>query len=172
MLWIPLDNLRKALRVEIREDDAELARLVQAAQAYVERRTGVTIGTATKHQYLSAFRDCVIEGFPFGAITSVQYYKAGVLTTLSATDYDIRYVDGPLAMLKFDTTETADEDTVDITYTCGYGNQVPKDLMHAGVSLVAHWFNNVEATAPVDLRPVPYTTGVILDMHRVRSDLR
>ena len=147
-------------------------RLVQAAQAYVEKRTGVTIGTATKHQYLSAFRDCVIEGFPFGAITSVQYYKAGVLTTLPATDYDIRYVDGPLALLKFDTTETADEDTVDITYTCGFGNQVPKDLLHAGVSLVAHWYNNVEATAPVDLRPVPYTTGVILDMHRVRSDLR
>lgn len=172
MLWIPLDNLRKALRVEIREDDAELARLVQAAQAYVETRTGVTIGTATKHQYLSTFRDCVIEGFPFGAITSIQYYKAGVLSTLAATDYDIRYVDGPLALLKFDTTETPDEDTVDITYTCGYGNQVPKDLMHAGVSLVAHWYNNVEATAPVDLRPVPYTTGVILDMHRVRSDLR
>lgn len=172
MLWIPLDNLRKALRVEIREDDAELARLVQAAQAYVEKRTGVTIGTATKHQYLSGFRDCLLEGFPFGAITSVQYYKSGVLSTLSATDYDIRYVDGPLAMLKFDTTETPDEDTVDITYTCGYGNQVPKDLIHAGVSLVAHWFSNVEAAAPVDLRPVPYTTGVILDHHRVRSDLR
>ena len=172
MLWIPLDNLRKALRVEIREDDAELARLVQAAQAYVERRTGVTIGTATKHQYLSKFRDCLLEGFPFGAITSVQYYEDGVLSTLPATDYDIRYVDGPLAMLKFDTTEIPDEDTVDITYTAGYGNQVPKDLVHAGVSLVAHWYSNVEAAAPIELRPVPYTTGVILDHYRVRSDLR
>lgn len=172
MLWIPLDNLRKALRVEIREDDAELARLVQAAQAYVERRTGVTIGTATKHQYLSGFRDCLIEGFPFGAITSIAYENDGVATTLAASDYAIRYVDGPLALLAFDTEKVADQDTVDITYTCGYGNQVPKDLLHAGVSLVAHWYNNVEATAPVDLRPVPYTTGVILDMHRVRSDLR
>lgn len=172
MLWIPLDNLRKALRVEIREDDAELARLVQAAQAYVERRTGVNIGTVAKSQNLSTFRDCLIEGFPFQGIVAITYQINGVMTFLPSSDYAVRYVDGPLALLKFNTTVVPDADTVQVTYTCGYGNQVPKDLLHAGVSLVAHWYNNVEATAPIDLRPVPYTTGVILDMHRVRSDLR
>jgi len=172
MLWIPLDNLRQALRVEIREDDAELARLVKAAKDYIEHRTGLTLGTSTKHQYLTAFKDCLIAGAPGVTITSVAYEKDGVASTLAAADYKLRYTDGPLAMLVFDTDETADDGTVDITYTCGYGSAVPHDLMQAGVALVAHWYTNVEAAAPVELRPVPFSAQVILDSRSVRSALR
>jgi hypothetical protein len=75
-------------------------------------------------------------------------------------------------MLVFDTDETADEGTVDITYTCGFGNAVPHDIMQAGVALVAHWYTNVEAAAAVDLRPVPFSADVILQARSVRSALR
>lgn len=172
MLWIPLDNLRQALRVEIREDDAELSRLVKAAQAYIENVTGLTLGTATKYQYLNSFRDCVIEGAPSVSITSIGYEKDGTPATLSATDYKVRYTDGPLALLVFDTDEVADHGTVAITYTCGFGYAVPHDLVQAGVALVAHWYSNVEAAAPIELRPVPFSAQVILDRRSVRSALR
>lgn len=173
MLWIPLDNLRQALRVEIREDDAELARLVKAAQAYVENVTGLSLGTATKRQYLNSFKDCLLEGAPAVAPNpTIVYEKDGVPAVLPATDYKVRYTDGPLALLVFDTDEVADHGTVDITYTCGFGYAVPHDLVQAGVALVAHWYSNVEAAAPVTLTTVPFSAQVILERRSVRSALR
>lgn len=172
MLWIPLDNLRQALRVEIREDDAELARLVKAAQAYVENVTGLTLGYTTKIQYLERFQDCVIEGAPFIAVTAITYAKDGVPAVLLAADYAIRYTEGPLALLRFDTDESPDVGTVQVFYTCGFFNAVPHDLIQAGVALVAHWYSNVEAAAPIELRPVPFSAQVILERRSVRSALR
>jgi uncharacterized phiE125 gp8 family phage protein len=172
MLWIPLDNLRQALRVEIRDDDAELARLVKASRDYIEHRTGLTLGTATKRQYLNTFKDCLLEGAPNAINPVIVYEKSGAPAVLPGTDYKVRYTDGPLSLIVFDTDESPDYGTVDITYTCGFGNAVPHDLMQAGIALVAHWYTNVEAAAPVDLRPVPFSAEVILQARSVRSALR
>lgn len=172
MLWIPLDNLRKALRVEIREDDAELARLVKAARDYIENVTGLTIGTASKTQHISHFRDFLLEGAPNPSIQSVTYTIDGVAQTLHPSRYRLRHWEGPLAVVVFEDPGESDPDSIAVNYDCGYGNAVPHDLMQAGVALVAHWFSNVEAAAPVELRPVPFSTQVILERRSIRSALR
>lgn len=172
MLWIPLDNLRQALRVEIREDDAELARLVKAAQAYIENVTGLTFGAVSKTQYLDRFTDFLLDGAPAIAITAISYEKAGVLTLLPATDYKLRYTEGPLGLVRFDTDAQPDLGSVQVSYICGFTSAVPHDIIQAGVALVAHWYSNVEAAAPVELRTVPFSAQVILQRRSVRSALR
>jgi len=171
MLWIPLDNLRKALRVEIREDDAELARLVKAARDHIENVTGLSLGTASKVQYLPSFRDFIIEGAPDPQITSVTFTRNGLSQTLHPSRYRLRRWAGPLAVLVFEDAGDADPDSIAVNYTCGFGFAVPHDLIQAGVALVAHWYTNVEAAAPVDLRPVPFSAQVILERRSIRGAL-
>jgi len=155
MLWLPLDTVRQHLNVEVKDDDGKLALLIQASQAHIERVTGTRLGTATEHVYRRDFSNTIIPAKPFGSIWSVTYEKDGVLATLPASDYVVRYWDGSLPMVVFKTSETPDDGSVKITYTCGYGYAVPQDLVNVALALIALWYSNREAYSPLGLSAVP-----------------
>lgn len=176
MLWIPVQTLRAALRVEVQDDDPELARLCQAARAYVEGETGRSMDVVTAYAYAADFsRPLTLPYLPLAGITSVTYtdLDGNANQTLASTHYRTSYLHGPLPVLEFlDTVpEEASPGTVLVTLTHGY-TLVPWDLIQVGVSLVAHWYGNVEASAPVLLSKIPFGVEVILARYKIREVMR
>jgi len=172
MLWLPLDTVRQHLNVEVKDDDGKLVLLIEAARAHIERATGIRLGTATEHVYRRDFSNTIIPAKPFGSITQVEYEKDGVTTVLPATDYKVRYWDGSLPMVVFDTTAAPDDGSVKITYTCGYGFAVPQDLVNIALALIAMWYSNREAYTPLGMSAVPGQDLDALADYNIRERFR
>ena len=170
---IPLSTIKSALRIDYTDDDAELIRLREAALSLVERRTALTLSPQSKALYLRAFEDTVIDGFPFTAVTNVQYYDGGnTLTTMPATDYWIDRTEGNFPYIRFLEQPGIYQGTaITVNYTCGY-SALPNEIVHAAIALIGAWYNNPEALTVVGLAQVPLSLEYIIDAAGVRSPMR
>lgn len=169
---VTLAQVKTALKIDYTTDDAELTRLISAANAFITEYTGVSLDTAKKTQYVSWWMKTRLTDYPFVSIDSVKYYNSNnALTTMPSTDYFIIRSESPSIYINFQEFPSIYEGTeVEINYTVGYA-ATPDHLTQLVISLVGAWYNNPEATAPISLSVVPLSAQVILDMMRHKGVL-
>lgn len=166
---IALSTIKKALKIDYTTDDQELLRIRDAALAFIEQYTGLTIQTKSKTQYISYWMRTSLD-LPFNSITSVKYYNtSGTLTTMPTTDYWVDRSCDPSFYINFLEYPSVKEGTqIILTYSTGY-SVLPKDIEQVAIGLIGAWYNNPEATAPINLSVVPLSCMFILDNLRSKA---
>jgi len=166
---ISISTVKAALRIDYTTDDAELTRLVAAAVAWVERYCGFALTSAARTFYASDWSDVAFPIQPVTALASVAYtdLEGNPATLVAGTDY---YWDrsGSIDVLRFldEPPDMKDGTLATITYTAGYATE-PDEVVQAVISLVGAWYNNPEATAPVQLSNVPLGAQFLLEHLRL-----
>lgn len=144
------------------EDDALIEAFIAAARESCEARTGRQLVQATFALRLSGFPcDDIIElpKAPLVSVSSITYVDGdGMTQTLSTDVYeqDPYTTPGRIALKYGEVwpTTRCQRNAVTITFVAGY-TEVPKLLKQGMLMRIAHWNENREESAPVNLLPVP-----------------
>lgn len=161
---------------DLSEDDGLIASFIRAARHYAEAYQHRQLLTATWRLALDSFCATEIELHypPLQSVSSIQYSDlANVTQTLATSEYEVdirsqpgrvRPVDGkvwPSTYLKFNA--------VTITYVAGYSaaGLIPEPTKTAIKMLVAHLYENREASIDRALEHVPLGVHALLSVDRV-----
>lgn len=176
---ITLSVLRQHVRLDD-DDTTHDERLVDIAvqasgwtQDYINR----ALLTETYEYRLNGFPWCEIELplAPVQSVTSVQYVDtAGSTQTWSSSLYNLdNHDDTGRAFIRPAYSEVFpvardDYNSVTITYVTGWSDPslIPPAIIRAILLIVGHFFENTEATAPVEIREVPFGVKALLSPHR------
>lgn len=149
---LDLNDAKEHLKISGSDYDAQLLDLIAVTSSFAERITGRDLINKTYKGYLDCFPHSgvmQIRKSKLQSITSIQYYKDDVLTTLSASDYYITdEQDYSCIHIKEDAMIPTVDDrrqAVIITFVAGYGIDacdVPKLLKQAMLSQIATLFND------------------------------
>jgi uncharacterized phiE125 gp8 family phage protein len=152
------DALKDHSRIDTTAEDDHVELIAQAACDHIEERTGYALFTQTRILYASRFpvsREAIIlPGAPLSSVSSITYTDTdGDTQTFAAASYDALTSFHPGRVRpKYDylwpTSERIDEESIAITYVCGYGNawsDLPIDLRLAVVQLASAWYEHREA---------------------------
>lgn len=138
-------------RINWDDDDALLTRLINAAVSHVERRTGTYLTSRTVDAKCDGFADLArLNIGPVTSITSIKYFDGdGVEQTIADTVYELRN-DGIVAavVLKYGQMWPSPRygSQVTVRAVAGYAaDAAPADLLHAAMTIIAHWYENREA---------------------------
>ena len=161
---ITLTDAKAHLRVEtdFTEDDAIIGTFISAARESCEARTGRQLVTATYALRLSGFPcgDSIeIPKPPLVDVTSIAYVDTDGATQALSTDvYEVDHYTTPgRVVLKYGQVWPAtrsQRNAVAITFVAGY-EAAPQLLKQGMLMRIAHWYENREDSAPVNLLPVP-----------------
>jgi uncharacterized phiE125 gp8 family phage protein len=121
------------------EHDAELARLIVAAQAFLEEECGRVFdqGTVTEYYHGDDWRDrLMVKRPPITSVTNIWDDPARAFTSpISASRYAIDDADAGLIRLLDGLTFSKGIRNIKITYVGGFA-QIPEDLEQAAIELV------------------------------------
>ena len=171
---LTLEEAKAQLRLDGDEDDALVRRLIMAARMWVEGQTKKALMPQTWDQvidwcwpYKYNMPWIQFEKNPATSVTSITYQSgASPQPTLNATQYTVvsrehsSYI-APAYGISWPTPLSVPE-AVTIRFIAGY-TDVPEPLKHAVAMLVAHWYENREATVmAVDVSNVPLTIQSLL----------
>lgn len=175
---ITLSEVKAQCRVSDTDSDTLLTSLIAAAVDLVDGdgALGRAMITQTWAQWvpLSPARVRLRMG-PFQELTGVHYYDAdGVLQEATLSDYEIRKAGDfvtvePKSGFAWPSTQSRG-DAIRLTYVAGFGDaasDVPQGIRHALLMLVAHWYENREASTDLNLRDAPMAVDALLNRHRV-----
>jgi uncharacterized phiE125 gp8 family phage protein len=172
---VSVDEVKAQSRVELDAEDLLIERLIAAATQQIDGPYG--IGVCMQTQTWELARDCFplffkLPLYPVQSVDSITYIdQAGAEQTLDSSVYRVDTHSNPARItLEWNQTwPTARliSNSVKVTFTAGYNN-VPADLKHALILLVAHWYENRE---PVNVGNIvnsfPFAVESILDRYRV-----
>lgn len=176
---VTLDVLREHLRLDD-DDSTHDARLIEtraAATALVENYLNRPILTQTFEYRLDYFPWPEIElpVCPVQSVSSIQYVDtSGATQTWSASGYVLdNYEDNGRAKIRpaydfeFPTTRS-DWNVVTITFVAGWEDrdEVPASIVRGVLLVAGHFFENTEATLPVEMHEVPLGVDALLMPHR------
>lgn len=168
---ISVDELAKNLRLLTGDtytgtETTELQRLISAARADAEHYTGRFFAQQTWRQVFAAFAnplplhpDCL-------SIDAVQYVDS---THQSQTLPADAYFCDTAGNCHFTTTLPAvysRPDAVQITFTVGAAYVEPT-VKQAILLIASHWYENREASSPLQVREVPFAYQWLLDSHSI-----
>lgn len=166
-LPISLAEAKSQLRVEHNDDDTIISRLISVAVSYVDAQgaLGACMMTQTWGQWLAQKPGTVtlLLG-PVQTVSAIKYYDTNnALQTDTLSNYNVlgtkmRTLVAPKPGFNWPTAYQRD-DAVKIEYACGYGgtaDSVPQNIRHALMMLVAHFYENREATQDGKLISVPF----------------
>jgi uncharacterized phiE125 gp8 family phage protein len=157
------------------DDDAIIDLVIQTAREAVENKTGRKLITTTMgHQ-----RDCfsAVMGLPHTvqSVTEITYVDTdGATQTLANTEYELDVNRAPgRVMLAYGKTYPSTRNKVNavtIKYVTGFGDNaqdVPSALQHAMLLLIGHYYENREATAPININTIPMSVEFLLNPYRI-----
>lgn len=165
---VSLDELKAHMRVEIDDDDMEIAALGRSAREMVEAQTGLKLITQTWKLYLDDFPgDAIrIPIVPVASVTHVKYYNsANTLTTWSSGEWEsdaASSTERPTRVAPkhgYSWPSAYDRfNAVEVQCIVGYGDpaDVPQALRHAIMIIAATWYEHREDLSPgVEVFQVP-----------------
>jgi len=160
------------LRVSGSEEDTLIDGLIAAARLSVEAHASVALISQTWKWVLDAWPGDVLD-LPLGPVSSIVSVVVDG-TTLLASTYIL--VPGRHARLLSDTggqwtSPTTKAGGIEITFVAGFGSSetdVPRDLRHAILMLVAHWFENREPTSFAGTTLPTSVTALLAPYRQVR----
>ena len=172
-LPVTLAEAKAQCRVDHSDEDALLNRLIGAATAYLDGRTGILgrcLITQTWELVLDGFPADAIE-IPLGpvqSVVSVTYVDtAGGTQTVAASDY---YVDTS-SLSAWVAPEITWPQTLQapnvmrVQFVAGYGAapaNVPEPIRHAILLLVGHWYQHRETVSPGPTASVPMAFDALI----------
>jgi uncharacterized phiE125 gp8 family phage protein len=125
---VTLAEAKAHLRVDVTDDDAMIARMIQAAREWVEAQTGRALMTQSWRMTLDAWPEGVALALirpPVQAVAAVRVFDAGgASTTWAAENYTLLSgAEPPCLVRKTPAWPTPGrvEGGVEIDLTCGYG---------------------------------------------------
>jgi uncharacterized phiE125 gp8 family phage protein len=169
----PLDltEVKDYLRITGTDFDTQLTDLIIAVREYAEFVTGRDLINKTWRGFLDNFYSCYccdnsieVRKSKLQSITSIQYYKNGVLTTFNSSNYyftdsndysSIYLVDGASYPDDVDNRKQA----IIINFVAGYGStsaSVPQLLKQAMLSQIASLFDNLGDCAENNMTQFSY----------------
>ncbi len=175
---VSLAEAKAHLRVDITEDDSLITALITAARQHAE--------AITRRQLVTATWDLTLDGWPDGdtilmplpplqGVTSITYKDSGeTVYALLATDYIVDKAEEPgrivLAYGKtWPSAALYPAAAITVRFTAGYGDAaaVPQAIKQAILLLVAHWYENREATIGGAIqREIPFAVEALLWPYR------
>lgn len=152
---IEVAEMKRHLRVEHDDDDADIEALTQAATDYLDGYNNIlgrALASQTWELTLDEFpsSEISIQVLPLISVESVKYDdEDGVEQTVDADDYFVDNAGTEFGWIvpteDFDWPATLDGiNAVRIRFVAGYAD-VPTPIQHAIKMLVAHWYENREA---------------------------
>lgn len=177
---VTLAELKLHARVDITDDDDLLTSLIQVAREWVEAHTVRRLITRTETLLLDGFPSCdriSIPVAPLQAVGTITYLDdAGASATLDSSTY-VADISGPIGVVALKSGQTWPSLTsskrpinaVRVPFTSGYANAeaVPASLKLAVKLLAAHYYENREATTPIDVKNLPMGIIALLRPYRV-----
>lgn len=173
---VTLTEVKAQCRITHTDEDTLINDLIDAATSWAEKYTRRKFLTQTCIDYLDSFPTIIRPRYsPLIAVTSIQYVDTdGNTQTWSNAEYD-------------DDTDTepgriqpayncsypsirSQMNAITLTYTAGYGTaatDVPSNIRHALLLLVAHLYENREATSEVALLEVPLAVQSLLGIEKL-----
>ena len=177
---VSLSDAKNWLRVTNSDDDTLIAALVERATQFVENETRRQLINATWVMKLDTFPHGSFIDFPVSplvSVTSIAYLDGnGDSQTLAASVYGVDTTQDPGRIFLKSGQEwpsTLDQaNAVTVTAVAGYGtaaSDIPAALVHAGLMLVAHFYEHREAVDPRggQFGEVPLGVSNLVQQYRV-----
>ena len=166
---VSLAEMNEHLRFTGSMEDRVIQGLIDAAAASVSGELGRAIAPQTMREALQyPTRDTYLSVPPAQALVSVDYYDAAnVLQAADLGDFEF-YASEDWAFVRSDAwPATYDRpDAVILQYDVG-SDDMPPDIIQALKLIVAHWFQNREATSENAVKEIPRGASDIIGLHRV-----
>lgn len=153
------------------DEDTLVTGLIDAATSLLDGYAGLLgrcLVTQTWQVTADDFERCMRLPMPATEAVVKVRNSAGQLATVSATDYSL-LADGRGSYVRFKDAyaypgDLAETEGVVIEFTAGYGDaaDVPAAIKQAMHLLVAHWFMNREAAAPMSFDELPLGPKALL----------
>ena len=159
--------------------DGLLLRLIRSATVMVERSINRVLVQRTLRLSLDCWPGCNgdihLPQPPAASVLAIRYDDTeGQERELPADDYQFHAGGSGLGRLRpnpgtaWPRTWSSGLAPIRIDYLAGVAPaDVPEDLRACVLMLASHLYENTEAAAPVELRPIPYAIDTILDSYRV-----
>ncbi|HEY0011562.1 MAG TPA: head-tail connector protein [Allosphingosinicella sp.] len=172
---VALAEAKAHLNVSHADDDELIETLIAAATGAIDGPNGIGIALITQEWRMSL--DSLPASFtlPLGPVQTLDEITysdaAGNEHTLAPASYRLDADSSPARVFCETPISPASVQpgTVKVAFTCGYGDlaeDVPIDLRHAVLMLVAHFYENREAATAQGLVAVPFGVSCILDRYR------
>ena len=174
---ISLAEAKQQMRIESSDDDAYITRLIAAAIAYTDARGALGRAMITQKWAQSFYEHesrVYLKIVPANSLTAVKYYDtSNVLQTATTADYmlvaddDWAYVE-PVSGKTWPSTYNR-TNAIRLEFEAGYGaaaSDVPQQVRHALLLLVAHWYENREETSDKPPQSIPFGFEMLLNTER------
>jgi|14BtaG_2_1085337.scaffolds.fasta_scaffold22498_4 uncharacterized phiE125 gp8 family phage protein len=152
---LTLSEVKTQLRVEHNDEDALIARLIQAAIDYVDvtGTLGKAMITQTWGEWVAPNPGTVTLSLgPIQSVSAIKYYDAdNALQNDTLSNYHVlgrpgKTIVKPKSGQNWPTVFVRD-DAIKIEYVVGYGDTartVPQTIRHGLMMLIGHWYENRE----------------------------
>jgi len=179
---LTVSDVREHLRITSSSETRLLKSIITTARQYVERRTGLRLGTSLwilSLDTLDADEVVVVPEPPLQAVSSVQYVDINQTTqTVSTSVYEIDTgaVPGkirPRFGKQWPTDILDHPNAINVTFTAGYASvaEIPCGVIHGMLLLIGHWYNNREDNTQVNLHSILSGAEHLFRMHSVLNEL-
>lgn len=159
------------------DDDSIIELIIQTAREAVENKTGRKLITTTMGHQRDCFNSVMELPHTVQSVTEITYVdNDGATQILANTEYEVDVNRTPgRVMLAYDKTYPSTRNksnAVTIKYVTGFGSNaqdVPSALQHAMLLLIGHYYENREATAPININTIPMSVEFLLNPYRIYS---
>lgn len=144
---------------------AVLQGVIQAARADAEHYTGRFFARQTVRRVLRDFMPLIPLHRDWLSVSTVQYYDAdNQVQAIASEDYFLSPAGMVLLIGQYPAVYQRG-DAVQVTFDVGQ-EHVPPTVKQAILLIASHWYENREATSPLQIRDVPLSYQWLLDSHR------
>jgi len=171
---VSLADVKMQMRVDYNDDDYHINGLIEAATATFEEMTGCALVAQTWDLSMRVPGGRVyLPKVPVQSITSISYYDRDEAQQ-SATVGDFHlFNDIHRAWVEPKDGKTWPDlfdrpDALTIRFVAGYATieAVPKEIRHAILLLVAHWYEQRSAASDASMSEVPFSVQTIASLHQ------